>query len=327
MKNAVLIISILFSALFVTAQNKHISENQKKTFSIVIHGGAGYMNPETMTDEEQNAYHQKLKEAVTLGEELLKEGKTALFTVEKVINILEDSPLFNAGKGAVMTNKGTCELDASLMDGSTLNAGAVAGVSHVKNPISGARLVLEKSDHVLLSGAGADDFAKENGLEPVANSYFQTEKRKQSLDRAKRYDKDGTVGCVVMDTYGNIAAGTSTGGMTNKKFGRIGDSPLIGAGTYADNKFGGISATGAGEYFIRLVIAYDIIALMKYKGMSMQEAADDVILKKLPELGGRGGIIGLDADGNIVYSFTTTGMFRASLKSGGEIETAIFKNK
>lgn len=328
MKHLFILLSVLFFVFSASeAQNTNIASKEKKTFSIVIHGGAGSMNPESMSKARQEAYHAKLREALSVGEKLLEQGETAVNTVEAVINVMENSPLFNAGKGAVFTSRGTCELDASIMDGKTLNAGAVAGVTRIKNPVSGAKLVMQKSKHVMLAGKGADQFAGQNGLDLVKNKYFQTKKRKKSLERAQKYDKDGTVGCVVLDTYGNIAAGTSTGGMTNKKYGRIGDSPVIGAGTYADNGFGGISATGAGEYFIRLVIAYDIIALMKYEGSNLQEAADKVVLEKLPALGGRGGIIGLDSEGNPVYSFTTSGMFRGSVKSGGEIETAIFKNK
>lgn len=327
MKQLFLFLSFLCFYWVSQGQNTSKSQNAQKSFSIVIHGGAGYMNPETMSEAEQAAYHKKLHEALSLGKQMLEEGESAVNTVEKVINIFEDSPLFNAGKGAVFTNVGTCELDASIMDGKTKKAGAVAGVAHVKNPISAAVLVMNKSPHVLLAGSGADKFAEENGLQPVENSYFYTEDRRKALERAKKSnaEKHGTVGCVVLDTYGNIAAGTSTGGMTNKRYGRVGDSPIIGAGTYADNDFGGISATGAGEYFIRLAVAYDIIAQMHYQGISMQEAAENTVLKKLPDLGGRGGIIGLDAEGNVVYVFTTDGMFRGSYRSGGKIETAIFK--
>ncbi|WP_418510333.1 isoaspartyl peptidase/L-asparaginase family protein [Corallibacter sp.] len=318
---------------------------QTSTFSIVIHGGAGTILKENLTPEDEKVYKEKLEEAIKTGYNILKEGGTSLDAVEKTINILEDSPLFNAGKGAVFTNAETNELDASIMDGKTLNAGASAGTKTVKNPINLARLVMEKSPHVMLSGEGADAFASEQGLETVDSSYFFTDKRFESLKHIKAketiekndhkmafYDakikdsKFGTVGCVALDKNGNLAAGTSTGGMSNKRWGRIGDSPIIGAGTYANNKTCAVSSTGWGEYFIRAMAAYDISALMEYKGLSLQEAAKEVVQTKIPNLGGNGGIIAVDNHGNMVMEFNTAGMYRASMNDKGELYIGIYKN-
>jgi len=309
-------------ALFAEAQQK---------YAIVIHGGAGVMSEERMSLEQQNEYKAKLNEALELGEKLLKEGAEAIDIVVRVINLLEDSPLFNAGKGAVFTHDEKVELDASIMDGKTLNAGAVAGVRNIKNPINAAREVMMNSEHVFLSGKGASEFAKKQGLEMVPNKYFYTETRHESLMKLKKQERErnqkdnmGTVGCAVLDTYGNICAGTSTGGMTNKKYGRIGDTPVIGAGTYASNKTCAVSCTGHGEYYIRLGFARDISALMEYKNRSVSEACREE-MKKLTELNGTGGVIALDANGNIAMEFNTSGMFRGYIKSTGEKEIAIFK--
>jgi len=300
-------------------------------YAIVIHGGAGVMSEEKMTIEQQAAYKNKLNEALELGNKMLKEGASAVDVIVKVINILEDSPLFNAGKGAVFTNDEKVELDASVMEGKTLNAGAVAGVQDIKNPINAAREVMYNSEHVFLSGKGASEFAKKQGLEIVPNKYFYTDSRYESLMQLKKQerqrtqkDNTGTVGCAVLDTYGNLAAGTSTGGMTNKKYGRIGDTPIIGAGTYANNKTCAVSCTGHGEYYIRLGFARDISALMEYKNLDVKSACREEI-GKLSELGGTGGVIAIDANGNIAMEFNTSGMFRAYLKSDGEKEIAIFK--
>ena len=251
--------------------------------------------------------------------------------VEKTIMVMEDSPLFNAGKGAVLNHEGIAELDASVMDGKTLSAGAVAGVKDIKNPIRLARTVMEKSEHVFLTGSGASQFAVQQGFKLVPNSYFITEKRQKELQEllnkereAGINDKHGTVGCVALDIYGNIAAGTSTGGMSNKKFGRIGDSPIIGAGTYANNATGGFSCTGHGEYFIRLGFSRDISAMIEYRQMDIQKACQAEI-QKLTQLGGTGGVIGLDKQGNIVMEFNTSGMFRGWVKSNGEKYTGIFR--
>jgi len=305
----------------------------QEKYAIVIHGGAGVMSKSAMNEEQQEAYKSKLNEALILGQKLLKEGNTATDVVVRVVEVLENSPLFNAGKGAVFTHDGINELDASIMEGKTLNAGAVAGVRDVKNPIKAAREVMENSAHVLLSGEGASEFAKEQGLEIVKNKYFFTESRYQSLKRLQKRERErtekdntGTVGCAVLDTYGNICAGTSTGGMTNKKYGRIGDSPVIGAGTYANNKTCAVSCTGHGEYYIRLGFARDISALMEYQNMSLEEACAEEI-RKLSELGGTGGVIGIDAEGNVAMEFNTSGMFRGYIKSSGDKEIAIFEKE
>ncbi len=321
------------------------SQTEKDTvpnFGIVIHGGAGTILKENMSDSLEQAYKAKLEEAIRTGYEILANGGTSLEAVQRTINVMEDSPLFNSAKGAVFTNEGKNELDASIMDGETLNAGAVAGVTNVKNPINLAYEVMVNSEHVLLSGKGAEQFAKEQGLEIVDPSYFYTERRYKAMERAREreeqeknnktafYDpfikdeKFGTVGCAALDKNGNLAAGTSTGGMSNKKYNRIGDSPIIGAGTYANNKTCAVSSTGWGEYFIRGVVAYDISAMMEYKGVSLQEAAHEVIQNKLPALGGDGGIIAIDHDGNVAMEFNTAGMYRATMNKTGELKIGIY---
>ncbi|MBN1822617.1 MAG: isoaspartyl peptidase/L-asparaginase [Prolixibacteraceae bacterium] len=299
-------------------------------YAMVIHGGAGVISRDRMNEEAEQEYRSKLNEALMLGDSLLKNGVVCTEVVARVINVMENSPLFNAGKGAVFTNKGTNEMDASIMEGKTLNAGAVAGVTDIKNPINAAKEVMENSEHVMLSGTGASEFAKKQGLEIVPAKYFFTKNRYESLQRLlqqerEREEKDnmGTVGCAVLDKYGNLCAGTSTGGMTNKKYGRIGDSPIIGAGTYANNKTCAVSCTGHGEYYIRLGFARDISALMEYKGLPVKEACREEI-RKLTEMGGTGGVIGIDAKANIAMEFNTSGMFRGYLKSTGEKEIAIF---
>ncbi len=305
----------------------------KPKYVIVIHGGAGVIEPSALSEERANEYRYKLEEALNVGDKMLSNGAGASDVVVEVIKILENSPLFNAGKGAVFTAEGKNELDASIMNGKDLNAGAVAGVCTVKNPIMAAREVMENSEHVLLTGKGASEFARRQGLEMVGNRYFHTKERYESLKRLqknerRRNEKDniGTVGCVVLDQEGNLCAGTSTGGMTNKKYGRIGDSPIIGAGTYADNKTCAISCTGHGEYYIRLGFARDVSALMEYKKMPVDEACREEI-RKLTELGGTGGVIAVDGEGNIAMEFNTGGMFRGFIKSGGEKKIAIFKNE
>ena len=307
--------------------------------ALVIHGGAGNIYKKNIPDSLEMLYEQKMNEALSAGMEILHNGGTSLEAVKAAINIMEDSPLFNAGKGAVFTGEKTNELDASIMDGATLNAGAVAGVKHIKNPINAAIEVMQYSPHVMMTGEGAESFAKSRGIELVDAAYFFTEKRYNQLlkvqesDSSKQgrsnwknnYYKYGTVGAVGLDKYGNIVAGTSTGGMTNKKFGRVGDAPIIGAGTYANNKTCGISATGHGEYFIRAVVAHDIAAIMEYKGLGIQEAADIVIQEKLVDLGGEGGVIGLDAKGNIMISFNSNGMFRGYIKNKDDPKVFIYK--
>lgn len=298
--------------------------SQKKTkpeYAIVIHGGAGTISKKNMTKVMEQQYVATLNQALDAGEKLLKEGKSALEAVEAAILIMENSPLFNAGKGAVFTNEGKNELDASVMDGKTQKAGAVGGVTNVKNPIKAAIAVMNNSTHVMMVGKGAEDFAKSQGLDIVDPSYFFTERRWNALQEAKKEDslkinktknpdkKHGTVGCVALDKYGNIVAGTSTGGMTNKKFGRIGDTPIIGAGTYADNSTCGVSCTGHGEYFIRYTVARDVAALMEYGNKSCKQAAE-IIIKKLKKKGGEGGLIAIDNSGNIVMEFNSSGMYR-----------------
>ena len=357
MKKLLLLLSITlcFACNNASEEKKPIDKPQKKTtsdkveadnFGIAIHGGAGTILKENMSDSLETAYKTILEEAVRAGHEILANGGTSIEAIQRTINIMEDSPLFNAGKGAVFTNQETNEMDAAIMDGETLNAGAVAGVTTVKNPINLAFQVMENSPHVLLSGKGAEQFAKERELEIVDPSYFYTENRFQSLQRVKEaekmkadsidnrtafYDpfikesKFGTVGCVALDKNGNIAAGTSTGGMTNKKWNRIGDVPIIGAGTYANNATCAVSGTGWGEYFMRGVIAYDISAMMEYKKMSLEEAARKVIQGKLTELGGEGGIIAIDNKGNIAMEFNSAGMYRAAMNKKGDLTIGIYK--
>ena len=317
------------------------AEKAHGPITLVIHGGAGNITRERITPEMDSLYRQKLAEALEVGYALLEEGKPAMDAVIASIQIMEASPLFNAGVGAVFTAEGTNELDASVMDGATRNAGAVAGVKTIKSPIEAARAVMEQSPHVMLTGPGAEQFAQEAGLEIVDPQYFFTEKRYQSLMKIKAAEekeplsfmkkypdyKFGTVGCVALDKEGNIAAGTSTGGMTNKKYGRVGDAPIIAAGTYADNATCGVSATGHGEYFIRSVVAYDIAAKMKYLNMSLEEASSQVVDKELVEFGGSGGIIALDRQGNVSMPFNSSGMFRGYKKQGSKIHTALFDDE
>lgn len=321
----------------------------QENFALVIHGGAGTITRSNLSPEKEKAYRAKLDEALQAGYSELEKGASAMDAVEKAIQVMEASDLFNSGVGAVFTHEGRNELDASIMDGKTLNAGAVAGVSHIKSPIEAARAVMEKSEHVLLAGKGAEEFAKLKGLEMVDSSYFYTERRWKSLQRAIKRDsieldhsdetpnkssmnysvpedyKFGTVGCVALDKQGNLAAGTSTGGMTNKRWNRVGDSPIIGAGTYANNETCAVSATGHGEYFIRSVVAYDISALMEYKGLSISKAAEEVVMDKLVKRGGSGGVIALDKSGNVAMPFNTKGMYRGYMKSNGEKSISIYK--
>lgn len=292
-------------------------------YAIVIHGGAGTILKKNMTNEKEAAYMKILNEALDIGEGILKNGGTSLEAVEKTIMLMEDSPLFNSGKGAVFTNAGTNELDASIMEGATQNAGAVGGVKTIRNPIQAAIAVMNNSEHVMLAGSGADKFAAEQGLAIVENSYFHTDRRWEALQRVKKKEeeekkritensenKHGTVGCVALDKMGNIVAGTSTGGMTNKRWGRVGDSPIIGAGTYADNATCGVSCTGHGEYFIRYAVAHDVAARMSYLKEDVNTAADHVVNKTLVEKGGSGGLIALDAFGNVSMPFNSEGMYR-----------------
>ena len=303
--------------------------SNKIDFAIVVHGGAGTILKKNMSDEMELAYKLKLEEAINAGYNILEKNGSSKDAVEETIKILENSELFNAGKGSVLSNKGVVEMDASIMNGQNLNAGAISGIKTIKNPISAARLVMEKSEHAFLSGEGAEEFAKLQGLDIIDNEYFITETRLKSLLNAKKRDsikdnKFGTVGCVAIDKFGNITSGTSTGGMTNKKWNRIGDVPIIGAGTYANNNTCGISSTGWGEYFIRNVVAYDISSQIEYKKISIDLAAKKT-LKKVKDLGGNGGVIGIDKNGNILMDFNTEGMYRGYKKSDGQSEISIYK--
>lgn len=326
------LILIFLSIVFLGCQER--SDNK---IAIVIHGGAGTIVKENMTPELEKSYFLKLEEAIRVGHDILKNGGSSKEAVEKTIHVMENSPLFNAGHGAVLTSDGTAELDASFMDGETLDAGAISGVKNIKNPISAAIAVMEKSPYVMLSSNGAEQFASEVGLEIVPNSYFITERRKNQLKAIQNknevsfydpYIKDskyGTVGCVALDVKGNISAGTSTGGRSNKKWGRVGDVPIIGAGTYANNECCGISATGWGEFFIRNVVAYDIAALVNYKKLNIKEASK-LALEKVKDLGGDGGVIVLDKNGDVSMDFNTAGMYRAYINNEGELTVKIYND-
>ena len=303
--------------------------------AIVVHGGAGGIRKDSMTPEREAAYREKLTEALEVGYKILTAGGSSLDAVEATIRVLEDSPLFNAGKGAVFTNLGRNEMDASIMDGKTLDAGAVASVTRIKNPITAARAVMTGSRHVLLVGAGAETFAREHGLEMADSAYFWTQERWDELQRVKQEQESrskqgagdhGTVGCVALDKNGNIAAGTSTGGLTNKLWGRVGDSPVIGAGTYADNRTCGVSCTGVGEYFMRALLAYDLTARMRYFGVGLEEASDKV-LETLTTMGGEGGFIALDRKGNIEMPFNTSGMYRGFIRGDGVPHVFLFRDE
>jgi beta-aspartyl-peptidase (threonine type) len=352
--------TLLFTMLLTgTAVTAHA---QQAPIALVIHGGAGTITRQNMTPEKEKAYRAALNQAMQTGYAILKRGGSSMDAVEATIRVMEDSPLFNAGKGAVFTHDGKNEMDAAVMDGKTLKAGSIAGVTTIRNPISTARRVMDKSEHVMMVGPGAEAFAKAQGMTIVDPSYFYTETRWQGLQQALKEEKVqldhsekpdkatnkpdttrktgslldekiftegkkfGTVGCVALDQAGNLAAGTSTGGMTNKRYGRVGDAPLIGVGTYANNATCAVSATGHGEYFIRSVVGYDISALMEYKGLSVQQAADEVVMKKLVERGGEGGVIALDRNGNFAMPFNSAGMYRGYIKADGSSDVMIYKD-
>jgi beta-aspartyl-peptidase (threonine type) len=344
MKKLLIIISLFIGSHCVaqTGNGKYV---------LVIHGGAGTILKSQMTPEKEKAYTAGIELALQTGNEILKKGGTALDAVEAAIRTLEDNPLFNAGKGAVFTNEGKNEMDAAIMNGETLAAGSVAGVTTIRNPISAARAVMEKSPHVMMAGRGAEQFAKEQGLEIVDPSYFYTEARWKGLLNARKTDsinkaaadtmmkqksslrqpenrdnKYGTVGAVALDTHGNLAAATSTGGMTNKKYGRIGDAPVIGAGTYANNNTVAISGTGWGEFYIRLVMGKTISDMMEYGKWKLADAANEMVMKKLPALGGDGGLIAVDKNGNVAMPFCTEGMYRGYIKSDGTKVIKIYKD-
>lgn len=324
-----------------------LSVQAQQKYVMVIHGGAGTILKKNMSPEKEAAYKAALTQALQKGYEQIQTGKSSLDAVEAAIHVLEDSPLFNAGKGAVFTHDGRNEMDAAIMDGKTQTAGAVAGVTVIRNPISAARAVMEKSEHVMMVGPGAEAFAKQAGLTIVDPKYFYTEERWQGLENAIKEDsvkavldhgnkksmklgtlnrdyKFGTVGAVALDKMGNLAAGTSTGGMTNKRFGRVGDSPIIGAGTYANNATAGISCTGWGEFYIRNVVAHDISAMMEYKKMSVADASR-AALEKVGKMGGDGGLIAMDRKGNVAMPFNTEGMYRGTVTADGKIEVLIYK--
>ena len=328
-------LSMLLVGLTVSSQGR--GEQEVSRYTLVIHGGAGTITRAQMTPDREAAYTAALGEALQAGQQILAAGGTSLDAVVAAIRVMEDQPLFNAGKGSVFTAEGAVELDASIMDGATRQAGAVAGVTRIKNPILAARAVMDRSRHVMLQGGGADVFAEAQGLELVPNGYFHTERRRLQLEQVKQgqeallldHDADhkyGTVGAAALDTHGNLAAGTSTGGLTNKMFGRVGDSPIIGAGTYANNASCAVSGTGQGEYFIRATVARDICALMEYAGLSLAEAARRVVQDTLTGLGGQGGIIAVDRDGGAVFEFNTEGMYRARVAHDGDAEIAIYRD-
>ncbi len=302
------------------------NNNDENKIAIVIHGGAGIILKENISKSKEDSIINKLDEAISKGWELLNEGKSSELAVIETIKILEDSPLFNAGKGSVFNSEERVENDASIMRGNDLNAGASSGTSNVKNPITLAADVMNYSDHVFLSGKGAEIFAKDRNLEIVENEYFHTEFRYNQLINKKEDDKYGTVGCVAIDIDGNIVAGTSTGGMTNKKWGRIGDSPIIGAGTYANNNTCGISSTGSGEYFIRTVAAYQVSSLLENHDYDLGKAMSKVIHEKIGGIGGDGGMIGIDKNSNIVMDFNTPGMYRAYVNKDGQKKILLYKN-
>ncbi|MCT1529645.1 isoaspartyl peptidase/L-asparaginase [Sphingobacterium daejeonense] len=341
--------SAFFLIILICMMMKPIISNgqpsPKPKFVLAIHGGAGTILKKNMTDSLERAYIEKLTESLQAGYDQIKQGKSSLDAIEAAIHVMEDSPLFNAGKGAVFTNQGKNELDAAIMDGSNLKAGAVAGVTSIKNPISAARAVMDKSEHVMMVGKGAEEFAAKNGIEIVDPKYFWTQQRWDGLQRALKRDaeraeldhddkqaflppykdeKFGTVGCVALDQQGNLAAGTSTGGMTNKKFGRVGDAPIIGAGTYANNETVAISCTGWGEFFIRSVAAYNVSAKMKYAKLDIKDASQQVI-DEIGKLGGDGGMIAIDKNGEVAMPFNTEGMYRGTVTADGKITVEIYK--
>jgi beta-aspartyl-peptidase (threonine type) len=313
-----------------------------KKYAIAIHGGAGTVLRSVMTAEKETQYKDSLRQALITGEAVLKNNGSSLDAVEAAVMALENDPLFNAGRGSVFTHDGKNEMDASIMNGANLAAGAVSGIQNIKNPVSLARAIMEKSEHVFLSGSGAVDFAKRINAEFMPDDYFFVQMRYEQLQHALKIDsvqldhssyktesgekKIGTVGAVAIDRKGDLAAATSTGGMTNKRHGRIGDTPVIGAGTYASNSSCAVSCTGHGEFFIRAVAAYDVACLIEYKGMSLEDASHHVVKQKLLSMGGEGGLIAIDREGNIALPFNSDGMYRASLKEGEEAYLGIYRD-
>lgn len=326
MRATSLLLALTVVALGCQTNDKSTSspDTAQPEFGLVVHGGAGYINPDNRTPEQDSLYHTALSAALEAGYMILSNGGTSQDAVQAAIMVMEESPLFNSAVGAVLTHKGDAELDASFMDGATLKAGAVGGVKIIKSPITAAIAVMEHTDHVLLTGRGAEEFAITQGLDTVSNDYFILDRRRATYEKQQNEKggnssllfhegndyKMGTVGAAALDMNGNLAAGTSTGGMANKKYGRLGDSPIIGAGTYANNATCAVSCTGHGEYFIRYAVAHDVSALMEYKGMTFEAAAEQVINEKLVKAGGAGGLIGIDKAGNVAMPFNTTGMYR-----------------
>jgi len=340
----------LFSCSVSVEKKEEVHDaNPKTEYALAIHGGAGTIKRENMSPEKEAEYRAKLKEALDAGYTVLEKGGSSLDAVVAAVQVMENSPLFNAGKGAVFTNEGKNEMDAAIMSGIDRNAGAVAGLTNIKNPIAAARAVMEKSDHVFMTGKGAELFASEQGLEIVDPSYFYTDFRFEQLEKVRETEKTqldhsallelelqdpffkdrkfGTVGAVALDKEGNIAAATSTGGMTNKRYGRVGDVPIIGAGTYADNETCAVSATGHGEFFIRTVVGHEIASQMRYAGKSLTEAADDVVMGQLVKIQGSGGIISIDKNGTIAMPFNSEGMYRGFRKAGEDAQVFIYKDE
>lgn len=348
MKRLLFVVCLLSSFCGIAQSTAPLPTSSLGNYVLVIHGGAGTISKDQMTPEREKRYHASLNKALQAGAAILEQGGSSLNAVEACVRILEDDPLFNAGKGAVFTAEGVNELDAAIMEGTTLRAGSIAGVRTIRNPISAARAVMERSEHVLLTGKGAEAFANEQGLEIVDPSYFYTPERWESLQRAKKRDsltsagtpnhsaaalqeqrisRYGTVGAVALDQQGRLAAATSTGGMTNKKWGRVGDAPIIGSGTYANDSTVAISCTGWGEYFLRLVMAKSISDRMEFGRQPLQQAAEELVMRQLPALGGDGGLIAVDKQGNISMPFCTEGMYRGYIKkekSTGMLQTETF---
>lgn len=337
------LLMLLLLAGLATAGIAHAGDSNNAPIAIAVHGGAGTITRADLSDEKETGIHAALQSALKAGHRILAAGGSSVDAVAAAVRVLEDSPHFNAGKGAVFNCAGENEMDAAIMNGADLAAGAVAGLKHVRNPVDMARLVMEKSPHVLLVGEGAESFGRQHGIRMVDAEYFQTEFRRQQLREVQQRDGKqgcgdgtgevkgfdvtayGTVGAVALDKQGNLAAATSTGGMTNKRFGRVGDVPIIGAGTYADNRTAAISATGHGEYFMRTVAAHSIVSRMAYKQESLAAAADAVIMGTLKDMGGGGGVIAVDGRGTIVMTFNTTGMYRGAIGVDGKLMTAIYR--
>lgn len=319
---------LLFICLFFSAV---LFAQERMKYGIVIHGGAGNISRNSFSEAEENLYRDKLKEALDAGYRILNAGGSSMDAVTAAVVVLEDSPLFNAGKGAVLNNEGRAELDVSVMDGSSMNAGAAAGLHHIKNPVLLARKIMEFSPHVLMIGEGAEKFARQYDIEFRDADYFITPERLDQLKRQQKKEKvdsseHGTVGAVALDKMGNLAAATSTGGMSNKRFGRVGDSPIIGAGTYANNKSCAVSCTGHGEFFIKHAAAFDVSARMLYKGSSLEDAAGEVIYGVLKNVNADGGLIAIDKDGYFTMPFNTEGMFRGWMDQDGKYEVRMFKD-